>query len=148
MQPSFKDQDTQHPPIHCMGVTRRGNDFWGKVIWCATSRIGLTNNELGQSHVRHLLTFFVWDRAGAELCWWVRGGDWQNQNVWSKERHIESTNIFSTSILNPPMQTLGDAPQISPLHTTSHNNKLMLVLSRFLSRQQQTYSLSPPVTFK
>ena len=132
MQPSFKDQDTQHPPIHCMGVTRRGNDFWGKVIWCATSRIGLTNDELGQSHVRHLLTFFARDRARAKLCWWVRGDDWQNQNLWSKERQVENINIFSNSISNPPiLYTLGDAPQISALPTTSHNNKLMLVLPRF-----------------
>mmetsp|Transcript_84176 Transcript_84176/g.148800 ORF Transcript_84176/g.148800 Transcript_84176/m.148800 type:complete len:208 (+) Transcript_84176:473-1096(+) len=56
----LEGQNSQGPPVHCNGVTSRGNELRGKVVGSATRCVSFTNHHLGQAHVCQLdISIFV-----------------------------------------------------------------------------------------
>lgn len=50
----LKDEDAQGPPIHCIGVTRGGDQLRCKIVRGPAAGKGLANHKLGQAHVTEL----------------------------------------------------------------------------------------------
>mmetsp|Transcript_32598 Transcript_32598/g.93611 ORF Transcript_32598/g.93611 Transcript_32598/m.93611 type:complete len:251 (-) Transcript_32598:1776-2528(-) len=50
----LEDEDAQSPPINRIGVPYRRDDLRSEVVGRSTSRKGLADRELGQSHIREL----------------------------------------------------------------------------------------------